>query len=125
MTLSNHGRAPIEIDPRGMIVSKVLYRMQSSLSRSVMVKRLRHQSLKRGTLENGILLGAFVERHLEGMSAAELEDYEAIISENDVDLFNWLGGVQPVPERYAQSETFQRLCTYLQERRAGEKGARH
>lgn len=104
-----------------MMVWQSLCRMQSTVSKATIIKRLKHQSLKRGTSENGILLGAFAGRHLDEMDSARLKEYEEIISENDVDLFNWLSGVNPEPAIYLDSPTFQKLRAFFQERK--RKGA--
>uniref|UniRef100_A0A1I8FZS1 Succinate dehydrogenase assembly factor 2, mitochondrial n=1 Tax=Macrostomum lignano TaxID=282301 RepID=A0A1I8FZS1_9PLAT len=65
-------------------------------------QRLLYQSRKRGMLENGLLLSCFADRHLPGMSPAQLDMYDAIINEpsNDWDIFYWLTGAKPLPSRY-------------------------
>jgi antitoxin CptB len=63
-------------------------------------KRLLHQSRYRGRLEGDLLLGGFADRHLASLSAAQLDRYEALMQESDLDLFAWITGLQPVPERH-------------------------
>lgn len=55
-------------------------------------KRLLFQSTHRGNKENDLLLGAFAEEHLAGFSAAQLGRYEALLDENDQDIFDWIAG---------------------------------
>jgi antitoxin CptB len=86
-------------------------------SREILIKRLRHQSLKRGTSENGILLGDFSATALATLSSEELAEYEEIISENDLDLFNWLSGVQKAPNTYLQSTVFGKLAEHYKARK--------
>lgn len=53
-------------------------------------KRLLFQSTHRGNKENDLLLGAFAEEHLAGFSAAQLARYEALLDEDDQDIFDWM-----------------------------------
>ncbi len=62
-------------------------------------KRLLFRSWHRGTKETDLLLGSFAERHLAGMSEAQLDRYEALLAENDAALFDWITGrASPPPE---------------------------
>lgn len=74
-----------------------------------LVKKLIHQSQKRATSENGILLGGFAKTHVPRMSPQHLQNYSRIISENDLDLFAWLSGNAPVPEGYKNCTVFKQL----------------
>lgn len=60
-------------------------------------RRLLYRSRHRGTREMDLLIGAFAERHLGGMSGPELEEFERILEFADPDLFAWLAGKAPVP----------------------------
>lgn len=79
-----------------------------------LLKRLRHQSLKRGTSENGIILGSFAESRLDSFSSDDLEEYQGIINESDVDLFNWMSGLRPIPTKYQDSAMFSHLLSHYQ-----------
>jgi len=61
------------------------------------LKRLLFQSQHRGMQENDLLLGRFAERHLAGMTPAELDQFEALLAEPDGDLLKWLTGREPPP----------------------------
>jgi antitoxin CptB len=63
-------------------------------------KRLLYQSRYRGRLESDLLFGSFAVRHLPSLSALQLDRYEALLQESDHDLFAWISGQQPVPERH-------------------------
>jgi antitoxin CptB len=63
-------------------------------------KRLLYQSRYRGRLESDLLFGTFAARHLPWLSALQLDRYEALLAESDHDLFAWISGQQPVPERH-------------------------
>ena len=48
-------------------------------------KRLLYQSRYRGTQEADLLIGGFAERHLFSLTAAQLDSYEKLLDESDVD----------------------------------------
>jgi antitoxin CptB len=59
-------------------------------------KRLLYQSRHRGTKESDLFLGAFADHYLPNFTAAELTEYETILSEDDDTLFDWIyGRVKP------------------------------
>jgi len=55
-------------------------------------KRLLFRSWHRGTSEIDLLLGTFAERHLGGLSEAQLGRYEALLENDDASLFDWITG---------------------------------
>ena len=61
-------------------------------------KRLLYRSHYRGTQEADLLIGTFADRHLAAMTAAQLDEYEQLLEENDVDLVNWLSGKAAAPD---------------------------
>jgi antitoxin CptB len=63
-------------------------------------KRLLYQSRYRGCLESDLLFGSFAARHLPALSRLQLDRYEALLEESDHDLFAWISGQQPVPDRH-------------------------
>ena len=63
-------------------------------------KRLRYHSWHRGTKELDLVLGQFAERHLPHMDAGELALYEAILNENEHDIYAWLARREAVPPEH-------------------------
>ncbi|MDP6567762.1 MAG: succinate dehydrogenase assembly factor 2 [Alphaproteobacteria bacterium] len=63
-------------------------------------KRLRYRSWHRGTKELDLVLGQFAERHLAAMSELEMAQYEAILEEDEQDIYAWLARREPAPERH-------------------------
>jgi antitoxin CptB len=63
-------------------------------------KRLRFRSWHRGTKEMDILLGNFADRHLAGFTPAQLDRYDALLQNNDPDLYGWITGREAVPEAH-------------------------
>ena len=54
------------------------------------LKRLRMRSWRRGTKEMDLILGHFADGPLASLNSAELDIYEAMLSENDQDLYLWV-----------------------------------
>lgn len=60
-------------------------------------KRLLFRSEHRGMKEMDIFLGRFARAHLAEMSSGELDEYEGILGQLDIDLYNWLTKKQEIP----------------------------
>lgn len=69
--------------------------------REVRIKRLKIRSMRRGTKEMDLILIRYSDARLEGMSEAELDHYDRLLSENDQDLYKWVSGAEAAPERVA------------------------
>lgn len=63
-------------------------------------KRLVHASRYRGFLESDLFFGRFADRHLASLDKAQLDRYEALLQEDDHDLFAWIAGRQPIPPEH-------------------------
>lgn len=61
------------------------------------LKRLMFRAHHMGSNENDILFGGFAAKYLETLSAEQAERFEALITENDTDLYNWVTGTTEVP----------------------------
>ncbi|WP_147103634.1 succinate dehydrogenase assembly factor 2 [Tateyamaria sp. syn59] len=76
------------------------------------LKRLHMRSMRRGIKEMDLILSAYAGRHLADMTDAELDTYDAMLNENDQDLYRWVTGQEAPPARIAAliedvSRTFQ------------------
>lgn len=65
------------------------------------LKRLAMRSWRRGTKEMDLILGPFADARLAAMGEADLALYDALLQENDQDLYPWITGAAPAPERFA------------------------
>lgn len=54
------------------------------------LRRLRMRSWRRGTREMDLILGPFADARLQGMDAVTLDRLEALLEENDQDLYPWV-----------------------------------
>jgi antitoxin CptB len=64
-------------------------------------KRARIRAWRRGIKEMDLILGGHADARLDAMDADELALFEAVLGENDQDLFAWVTGQSEPPERYA------------------------
>lgn len=71
-------------------------------------KRLLFRSWHRGTKEADLLVGSFAERHLAAFSAAELDRYEALLTNDDGDLLAWITG-RVLPPQECDNDILRRL----------------
>jgi antitoxin CptB len=74
-------------------------------------KRLLYQSRHRGTQEADLLIGGFATHALAVMTSAQLDLFERLLDENDVDLVNWLTGRTVAPAS-VQNEVFDLLKNF-------------
>ena len=54
------------------------------------LRRLRMRSWRRGMKEMDLILGPFADGPLRTLDAPMLDRYEAMLSENDQDLYRWI-----------------------------------
>ncbi|WP_050931742.1 succinate dehydrogenase assembly factor 2 [Aestuariivita boseongensis] len=84
-----------------------------SESHEARIKRLKMRSMRRGIKEMDLILQAYAERNLEAMDEAGLTLYDALLQENDQDLYQWVTGQVDAPAAYTDlvhdiSQTFQK-----------------
>jgi antitoxin CptB len=77
-------------------------------STNVRLRRIRYRSWHRGCKETDEILGNFADKALRSLkTAAELDLYEALLEEQDINIWNWLtdktaladGKYEPLKER--------------------------
>ena len=64
------------------------------------LKRLRFRAWHRGTKEADLLIGGFFDLNHGGWSEAEVELFEELLEEQDVDIMAWALGTAAPPARY-------------------------
>ena len=72
--------------------------MMADESRENRLKRLKMRSWRRGTKEMDLILGPFSDARLKDLSDQDLNTYEALLNQNDQDLYLWFSGQSPAPE---------------------------
>lgn len=66
-------------------------------TRETRIKRMKMRSMRRGIKEMDLILSTYADRHLDSMDAAELDIYDALLRENDQDLYQWVTGQAAAP----------------------------
>lgn len=64
------------------------------------IRRLYMRSIRRGIKEMDVILTKFADAQLSDLTAQELDAYEALLAENDQDLYQWVSGQQPAPAEH-------------------------
>lgn len=70
-------------------------------TREHQIKRLRMRSMRRGIKEMDLILIRFSDAQLEGMTDAQLDVYDAMLNENDHDLYGWITGFLVPKQQFA------------------------
>lgn len=68
--------------------------------RDTRLKRLAIRSWRRGTKEMDLILGPFFDACGPDLDDPTLDLYEALLSENDQDLYQWFSGQEAEPEAH-------------------------
>ena len=64
------------------------------------LKRISMRSWRRGTKEMDLILGPWSDAHLAALSPETLDHYEALLNENDQDLYAWISGGIAKPAQF-------------------------
>lgn len=78
------------------------------MDRDTRLKRLKFRSEHRGVREADMMIGGFFDRHHESWTDAEMDWFEALLEEQDVDIMAWAMGTAAVPGRW-QGDMMNRL----------------
>ena len=65
------------------------------------LKRLRFRAWHRGTREADYMIGCFFDRYHGEWAPADVDWFEDLLEEDDVDVMAWALKTQPTPERFA------------------------
>ena len=64
------------------------------------LKRLHYRAWHRGTREADLMIGGFFDAHGARWTSDELDWFEALLEEQDVDIMGWAIGSIPCPPRW-------------------------
>lgn len=74
-------------------------------------RRLKFRCWHRGMKETDLLLGHFADAHVDGLDAAGIAAFEALLETPDQVIFAWIVGGEPVPDE-ARTPLLDRLLTF-------------
>jgi antitoxin CptB len=72
----------------------------TSEAREISIKRMRMRAWHRGIKEMDLILGGWADDHLAQADDAQLEFFEAVLAEDDHDLYQWVSGQVVAPVHY-------------------------
>lgn len=75
-------------------------------------RKLIFRSEHRGTKEMDLLLGSFARKYVPDFAEQELREYEAFLTHNDPDLYNWITEKEVPPEDVASYKMFEKIKGY-------------
>lgn len=87
-------------------------------------KRLLYRSKQRGWLEVDLLLGSWAAEHVFTLSVAECDEYEKLLNQETIDIFNIINGAMPPPVELEGSKILKRLQEYAMSNPFGKGSAR-
>jgi antitoxin CptB len=73
------------------------------MDREHRLKRLRFRAWHRGTKEADLLIGGFFDARSAAWSEAEIDLFEELLEEQDVDIMAWAIGTDVAPAKYQGS----------------------
>ncbi|MEM0976647.1 MAG: succinate dehydrogenase assembly factor 2 [Pseudomonadota bacterium] len=76
------------------------------------LKRLRIRSWRRGTKEMDLFFGRFADAHLDRLDSQALDDFEALLMQEDPHVMSWVTRQEPCPSEYRAM--VDRLRTYAE-----------
>jgi len=79
-------------------------------------KRMIYRSKQRGWLEADLLMGAWAVANVPHLSSAELDEYELLLKEETIDIYNYVSGKDVLPPHLASLDVMKRLQSYALER---------
>ena len=64
------------------------------------LNKLRFRAWRRGFREADLILGGFADAHLADLSPAEVDAFEALLDQEDSDLYAWVMGQEAAPAEF-------------------------
>jgi len=74
-------------------------------------KRILFRANHRGMKEADVMLGGFAHAHLATLSDDQVDRFETLLEELDVDIMDWVIGKKPVPEKY-DTDVFKMILNF-------------
>lgn len=75
-------------------------------------KRIIYRSKQRGWLEADLLMGSWAQENVPTLSSKDLDDYEELLKEETIDIYNYISGKDPLPDRLEKMPVMKKLQDY-------------
>lgn len=86
--------------------------MDESTRDAVRRKRMIYRSKQRGWLEADLLMGSWAVTHIPSLTPQELDEYELLLKEETIDIYNYISGKDELPPHLANLEVMKKLQGY-------------
>jgi antitoxin CptB len=74
-------------------------------------RKLLFRAWHRGIREMDLIMGRFADAQIDGLTPAEMDEFERLIGLPDPVLYAWISGDEPTPPEY-DSSLFRRMATF-------------
>lgn len=81
-------------------------------------RKLRFRAWRRGFREMDLLMGSFADAHIMELSEADLNEFERLLETPDWEVYAWLIGQKPVPDKF-KSALLDQMMHFRYEAQAG------
>ena len=88
------------VPPEGQGYIRPMDDMEQGGSSENRRKRLLFRAQRRGFKEVDLIFGAYADSHLAGLDAQGLDQFEALLTAPDQEVYAWLRGAADVPAEY-------------------------
>lgn len=75
-------------------------------------KRMIYRSKQRGWLEADLLMGSWAAIHVPHLSNEELDEYEILLQEETIDIYNYISKKDPLPPHLQNLSVMKKLQDY-------------
>jgi len=80
-----------------------------------MANKLLYRSKQRGFLELDLLMGLWAEENIPKMDMHTMEEFSAVLDQENPDMFKWLTGQEQAPETMLANSTYMALLNDVQQ----------
>lgn len=74
-------------------------------------KKILYRANHRGMKEADVMLGGFAAAHLRALTEPQLDAFETLLEELDVDIMDWVIGRKPVPAHH-DTDVFRLILSF-------------
>ena len=75
-------------------------------------KRMIYRSKQRGWLEADLLRGSWAVKIVPTLTDQELDEYELLLKEETIDIFNYVSGKDPLPDHLKHLSVMKKIMNY-------------
>ncbi len=81
------------------------------MNKSLLIKKLSYRSNYRGCKETDLLLGQFTKNHLAKLTDRQLEEYDYLLNQPDLEIYNAFINPQSAPDNLKELSIWELLVS--------------